>query len=58
MYDLGNLLCMFDESLEKLIKHLEGGYPDRALIRAREMKKAIEKLKCHTVDKTYTERKL
>ncbi len=58
MYDLGNLLCMFDESLDKLIKHLEGGYPDRALIRAKEMKKAIEKLKGHCVAETYTEKKL
>jgi hypothetical protein len=49
---------MFDESLDKLIKHLESGYPDRALIRAKEMRKAIEKLKCHSVDQTYTERKL
>jgi hypothetical protein len=57
-YDLGNLLCMFDESLDKLIKHLESGYPDRALVRAKETKKVIEKLKCHCVDQTYTERKL
>jgi hypothetical protein len=46
-YDLGNLLCMFDESLIKLIRHLESGYPDRALMRAQEMHKAIERLKNH-----------
>jgi hypothetical protein len=38
---------MFDESLGKLINHLETGYPDRALIRAKEMRKAIDKLKKH-----------
>lgn len=48
-YDLGNLLCMFEESLIKLIRHLETGYPDRALIRALEMHKVVTKLKSHAV---------
>lgn len=52
-YDLGNLLCMFDESLQKLIHHLESGYPDRALMRAKEMHKAIDKLKCHCVPQVH-----
>jgi len=59
-YDLGNLLCMFDESLIKLINHLESGYPDRALIRAIEMHKAIAKLKGHCVGEVHSnvERKI
>ena len=48
-YDLGNLLCMFEESLIKLIRHLETGYPDRALIRALEMHRIVTKLKDHAV---------
>ena len=48
-YDMGNLLCMWEESLTKLIRHLETGYPDRALIRAIEMHKAITKLKAYCV---------
>lgn len=48
-YDLGNLLCMFEESLIKLIRHLEMGYPDRALMRAVEMHRAVVKLKDHAV---------
>ena len=48
-YDLGNLLCMFEESILKLIRHLETGYPDRALIRAVEMHRVIVKLKDHAV---------
>lgn len=46
-YDLGNLLCMFDESLEKIVTHLVKGYPDRALLRTKEMQKVIDKLKKH-----------
>lgn len=59
-YDLGNLLCMFDESLDKLIAHLEKGYPDRALMRAKEMRNAICKLKKHAcgVMMNHVERKL
>lgn len=59
-YDLGNLLCMFDESLEKLITHLENGHPDRALMRAREMRSAICKLKKHACGAVmnHVERKL
>jgi len=59
-YDLGNLLCMFDESLGKLINHLETGYPDRALIRAKEMRRAIDKLKKHACPAVHNhiERKL
>ncbi len=53
-YDLGNLLCMFDESLSKLIHHLESGYPDRALIRAKEMHKAITRLKGFCVGEVHT----
>ena len=44
-YDLPNLLCMFDESLAKLIRHLEDGNPEKALMRAKEMRGAIKKLK-------------
>jgi hypothetical protein len=54
VYDLGNLLCMFEESLIKLIRHLEAGYPDRALIRATEMHKAITKLKAHAVGEVHS----
>lgn len=59
-YDLRNLLCMFDTSLDKLVKHLEAGYPDRALMRAKEMQRVVEKLKCHCVHEyhDYAERKL
>lgn len=32
--DLGNLLLTFDESLRRIIEHLQKGYPDRALMRA------------------------
>lgn len=48
-FDIGNMLCMFDESLEKLIIHLEKGFPDRALMRAKETRKVIQKLKKHCV---------
>ena len=59
-YDMGNLLCMWEESLLKLIRHLEAGYPDRALVRAVEMHKAIVKLKAHCVGAVHNdvERKL
>jgi hypothetical protein len=49
-YDLGNLLMMFDESCEKIIRHLEDGYPDRALMRARETRKALRKLMDHCAE--------
>jgi hypothetical protein len=45
---------MFDESLSKLIHHLESGYPDRALIRAKEMHKAITRLKGFCVGEVHT----
>ena len=54
-YDLGNLLCMFEESLIKLIRHLEMGYPDRALMRAVEMHKAVTKLKAYAVGEVHSE---
>jgi hypothetical protein len=40
--DLGNLLLTFDESLARIIEHLEKGYPDRALIRAKETRKTFQ----------------
>ena len=46
-FDLPNLLYMFDESLRRLINHLETGHPDRALIRAKEMSKAVQKIMQH-----------
>lgn len=48
-YDLGNLLMMFDESCQKIIRHLEDGYPDRALIRARKTHEALQKVIAHCV---------
>lgn len=48
---IGNLLCMFDESLSeldesvsKIVRHLERGYPERALMRAQETQKKIVKM--------------
>lgn len=49
-YDLQNLLCMWDESLLKVIDHLRQGFPDRALLRCTEMHKALTKLKDHCTD--------
>jgi len=46
-YDLPNLLCMFDESLCKLILHIEVGNAGKALMRAKEMRQAVKKLKDH-----------
>jgi len=53
-YDHGNLLCTWEkclidlnESVTKLIKHLSEGYPDRALIRAKDTKAAIERMTTH-----------
>lgn len=45
--DLLNMLAMIDESLEKIIEHLEKNYPDRALMRARETHKNVSKLQDH-----------
>jgi hypothetical protein len=41
--DMANLLAMFDESMSKIIEHLETGYPDRALIRAKETQRVFRK---------------
>ena len=48
-YDLGNLLCTWERSLEvlgisvgKIIKHIENDRPDSAGIRAKKTLKAIE----------------
>ena len=49
-YDLANLLCMFDESINKIIKHLESGNVQAALGRARETHKAVDKLLGHCVE--------
>lgn len=49
VFDIGNLLCMFDESLEKIIAHIEKGFPDRALLRAKETSKVIQKIRQHCV---------
>jgi hypothetical protein len=73
-YDLGNLLCTWEkclldlnESMKKLIGHLDQGYPDNALIRAKETQGTIEnmiahiqKMKDHCVGEVHTnvERKL
>lgn len=54
-FDLGNLLCMFDESLSKIIKHLEDGYPDRALIRSKKTHTALQKLINHCVGEFHKE---
>ncbi len=53
--DFGNLLCMFDESLGKLITHLESGAPEKALMRAKEMRGAIGKLKAHCVGEVHSD---
>jgi hypothetical protein len=54
MYDLGNLLCTWEkclidlnDSVKRLIVHLDNGYPDRALIRAKDTKAAIERMTVH-----------
>lgn len=49
---MSNLLCNWDMSLLKVIKHLEEGRPDSALIRAKEMHKFLTKMKehCKTCD--------
>ena len=54
-FDLANLLCMFDESLMKIITHLENGNIERALNRARETHKAIDKILGHCVGDYHTE---
>ena len=46
-WDFANLLGAFDESLNILIRHIEGGFPDRALMRAKEMQKAVRKIMAH-----------
>ena len=48
-FDLGNLLTMFLESTDKIIRHLEEGYPDRALIRAKKTRDALQKLVNHCI---------
>jgi hypothetical protein len=74
IYDIGNLLCTWEkclidlnDSINRLIVHLENGYPDRALIRAKETKAAIDrmtsyiqKMKCHCVGEVHNnvERKI
>lgn len=45
--DLGNLLLTFDESLCRVIEHLQKGFPDRALLRAIETQKAFRKVMNH-----------
>jgi hypothetical protein len=46
-FDLPNLILMFAESLDRIVSHLENGYPDRALMRAKETQKAMCRLKKH-----------
>jgi len=48
-YEFINLIFMFDESLCRIIKHLEAGTPDKALLKAKEIHIVIEKLKSHLV---------
>lgn len=52
-FDLANLLWMFDESLCKVIRYLEDGNAEKALIRANEIHNTIGKLKCHLVGETH-----
>jgi hypothetical protein len=42
--DLPNLLCMFDESLTKIIRDLRNGNPDAALSRSIETQKTFRKV--------------
>jgi len=53
-YDMGNLLCTWEkclidlkESMKKLIEHLDQGYPDNALMRAKDTQVTIEKMVTH-----------
>jgi hypothetical protein len=42
-FDKANMLTIFDESLSRIIKHLDEGHPEKALIRAQETQKAFRK---------------
>jgi hypothetical protein len=43
-FDLPNLLCMFDESLSKIIRDLRNGKLDAALARSIETQKTFRKV--------------
>lgn len=53
--DLVNILCMFDEGLCKIIKHLEASNSDKAYMRAVDMHKAIDKMKNHYLAQIHCE---
>jgi hypothetical protein len=54
-WGLGNLLMMFDESIQKIIKHLEDGHPDRALFRAKLIHDAVQKIMNRCVPEVHTD---
>lgn len=41
-YDLGNLLLMLDESVSKIINHLEKGKPEAALLRSQQVHEVLQ----------------
>lgn len=54
-FNLPNLLLMFDESIVKIIDHLEAGRTEKALTRAKETHKAIDKILGHCVTECHRE---
>jgi hypothetical protein len=46
-WDLLNMIIAFDESVKRLIFHLEHGNPERALAKAREIDGVLCKVKEH-----------
>jgi hypothetical protein len=46
-WDLLNMIIAFDESIKKLIIHLESGHPEKALMKAREIDSVLCRVKSH-----------
>lgn len=54
-WDLMNMIIAFDESVKKLIVHLESGHPEKALGKAREIDAVLCRVKAHCADWTEQE---
>lgn len=46
-WDLLNLIISFDESIKRLIFHLENGHPEKALNKAKEIDNVLCRVKSH-----------
>jgi hypothetical protein len=44
------MIIAFDESVKKLIVHLESGHPEKALLKAREIDSVLCRVKSHCAD--------